>query len=195
MTRAVAVALAVVVVGSIGTGCAIASERSAHRVNADRVPFGLTEANPSTTTTAIPIGSTARIYLIRGGRVVPTLRAVKKAARLLDVMDLLASGATRQERRLGLTSALAESAPVTKTSVSRGIATLDLARSFADIPADEQVLAIAQLVFTVTERPGIGRVRFTFDGHSIDVPRGDGALTVDALARDDFAKQAPRPGS
>ena len=57
--------------------------------------------------------------------------------------------------------------------------------------SDDQALSVAQMVFTLTARPGIGRVSFTIDGEPVDVPDGSGALTSDPVAREDYDDLAP----
>jgi spore germination protein GerM len=74
-------------------------------------------------------------------------------------------------------------------TTARGTATVDLAEAFTLAGQEDQAAAIAQLVYTLTARPGIGRVAFTLDGEVVEVPRGDGTLTTDALTRDDFPER------
>lgn len=175
--------------------CAISSEGSAHRVPRGEVPFGLAEADRPATTASVAEGPATAIYLIRKERLMAVERSADGDVTLDDVVDLLLGGPNDQERRLGIASALPGGRVVKRVSVARGIATVDLDPSFGDVAADDQVFAIAQLVFTLTDRPGIGAVRFSLDAKSIDVPRGDGSLTVNALSRDDFRQLAPRTPS
>ena len=74
---------------------------------------------------------------------------------------------------------------------SRGIAEVDLAASFGDIRSREQILALGQIVYTLTGQPGIGGVRFTVEGKEVTVPLSDGTLSDDPLSRDDFKAIAP----
>ena len=69
----------------------------------------------------------------------------------------------------------------------RGVAQVDLAAEFAELGSDRQLLAIAQLVLTLTSRPGVGQVAFTLDTAPIDVPRADGTITSDPVTRADYA--------
>ena len=56
-----------------------------------------------------------------------------------------------------------------------GFVTVDMAgEAFQRIDPADQRSAIGQLVLTLTERPGIGQVRFTLDGEPMRVPRRDG---------------------
>ena len=63
--------------------------------------------------------------------------------------------------------------------VRRGIARVSAVAPFlSELEPLDQRLAIAQLVLTLTRRPGIGQVIFVVDGVEISVPRGGGDLTV-----------------
>ena len=118
-------------------------------------------------------------------------RPVAASPALSDVLAALAAGPSRDEQRLGLTSALPPN-QVASARRTRDTAEVDLRASFADVRSRDQMFAIGQLVFTITERPGIGRVVFTLAGDSIEIPRGDGSLTTDPLTRDDYEQIAPR---
>lgn len=165
------------------TACGISSESTAHRVEPDEVPFDLLDPAP---TTAAPAGGpSVPVYLVRDDRLVERERTLPRGRGTDDVIALLAAGPTPEEADAGLSSSLPED-QVAGASTSRGLVQVDLRATFAELRARDQALAIAQLVFTLTARPGIGRVGFTLDGAGIEVPRGDGALTTDPLSRDDF---------
>jgi spore germination protein GerM len=53
------------------------------------------------------------------------------------------------------------------------------------------MIALAEIVFTATGRPGVGQVSFSLDGRPVEVPRADGSLTSEPLARTDFRELAP----
>ncbi len=189
-----AVTVGVFLVTALGA-CAISSEGSAHRLPRDEVPFDLAAVDSASTTSSVAQGPATTIYLIRKGRLMAVARSAGVDVTLDGVIALLLAGPDRPERKLDIATALPDGRTVKDVSVSRGTATVDLDPSFGDVAADDQVLAIAQIVFTLTDRPGIGGVRFSLGAKSIDVPRGDGALTVNALSRDDFRQLAPRTPS
>lgn len=182
--RTVATGVALVATVLVLAGCGVPAERTASIVDAADVPFGLLDdAAPAPSTTTV--GSTAVVFLAAGEQLVAVDRPVPPDASLADLLEVVAAGATPQEAALGLSSYLPDG-QVGAVASSRGVAVVDLRASFAALSPRDQAAAIAQIVFTLTGRPGIGRVGFTLDGASIEVPRGDGALTTDALARDDF---------
>jgi spore germination protein GerM len=181
---------ALLAVTAVAGGCGIGTQSRAQRVSDDSVPFGLLTAkagvaDPATT------GRPVTVYLLGAGdHLTPVERRVAPAAKLGSVVRVLAAGPTKDELNLGLSSSLPPR-QVDSTTTSRGIALVDLTASFADLPSRDQNVAIAQLVFTLTAQPGIGRVSFTLDRQPVEVPRGDGALTTDSLVREDFPSLAP----
>lgn len=179
---------AAVALGLVLTACGIDTQGTARRVPDDDVPFGLLTEQPDTADPATT-GRPVTIYLFGPDRLAPVERRVPGKG-LLAVTKALGAGPTDEELGLGLSSPLPPRQIDTATS-SRGVALVDLASSFADLPSQDQSVAIAQLVFTLTGQAGIGRVSFTLDGQPVEVPRGDGALTTDPLAREDFPALAP----
>jgi len=75
-------------------------------------------------------------------------------------------------------------------TVERGLATVDTDESLlSEISPIDQPLAIAQIVLTLTSRPGIGQVNFLVNGEPQAVPRGGGELAPadQPVAYDDYA--------
>ncbi len=66
-----------------------------------------------------------------------------------------------------------------------GIASVDVQDSIATLGGDDRRLAVAQIVYTLTARPGVGQVSFTLEGAPVDVPRADGSLVARPVSRDD----------
>jgi hypothetical protein len=69
------------------------------------------------------------------------------------------------------------------------VATIHLPQGFFEqIPPEDQLLAIGQLVLTITEIRGIGQVKFVQNGLPRGVPRGSGGITdgTEPLARRDY---------
>ena len=179
----IAVALAVV-------SCGVPTDRSAKMVPARDVPFGLLNKNSGVAT---PSSGEERvtIYLARNDKLVAVPRSIGRPVTLDSLLDSLRAGPTSGEVSAGVRSALPASRSVRSVALARGTATLDLDRRFTTLSAGDQVLALAQIVFTVTDRPGMGLVRFTQGRIAIEVPRGNGSLTAARVARDDYSGFAP----
>ena len=120
-----------------------------------------------------------------------TTRKLPPASTLSRLLDALGRGPNRNEVDAGLRSALPDESRFPDVSVSRGTATVDLGRRFTALSGEDQVIALAQLVYTLTAQPGIGLVRFTLQGEPTEVPRANGSLTSGPVSRDDYATVAP----
>jgi spore germination protein GerM len=183
------IAAAALVALGVAVGCGIDAEREANRVPPTEVPFGLLDQQ-ATTSTEAPSGRTATVYLVAEERLVDIDRPVADGAGLSDLLELVVDGPSDTERVLGVTTAIPEGA-VAAVSSSRGLAEVDLTAEFGEIRSADQLLALAQIVYTLTAQPGIGGVNFTLEGEDVDVPLGDGAVGTEALTREDLRSLAP----
>ena len=181
-----------VVVGAallvVAASCGIPAERDANRIAPADVPFGLLDEE--TTTTAVAEGRATSVYLLTKDRLAAVDRSLPDDADLADLLELVVAGPTKVERRLGLTSAV-PSGTVATVKTSRGIAKVDLNAAFGDIRSSDQLLALGQIVYSLTGQPGIGAVSFSLEGKPVEVPLGDGTTSAEPLSRDDFAALAP----
>ena len=75
-------------------------------------------------------------------------------------------------------------------TLSGGTATVQLAQEFLDIAPGDQVLALGQVVMTLTDLRGVGRVRFEIDGEAVATPLPDGTSTEDSVSREEFRSLA-----
>lgn len=196
-TLVATLALAVGVAGGVA-GCGIPTEDGATLARTQDVPFDLLAQVPETTSTTGISSSggsmtSATIFLVQGERLAPVTREVPAPASGETVIEALSRGPTRSEASLGLRSALVGSDVLRSIGISGGIASVDLGTGFTDIVGRDQIMALAQIVSTVTGLPGVGRVSFTLEGVPVGVPRGDGAVTTESVSRDDYALLAPVP--
>ena len=180
--------LAMLGVGCLLTGCGLSAQDRATSRPDDEVPFSLLDpaAEPSPPVTA-PGTATVPVQLCfhDGTGLVMVERALEPPVRLLEATRALASPAAGGGPE-GLSSAVAEPGFVQGAILTAGVAAVDLATSFASLGADHQLLAIAQIVCTLTARPGVGQVAFSLDGAPIEVPRPDGSIAPGPVARDDY---------
>jgi len=160
------------------------------------VPFDLLGQAPSVTATTLPFAQTekATLFLVQGERLAAVQRELPAPVSVESVLEALAAGPTATEVQLGLRTALLTTPGLVNSGgVSGGIATIDLGQPFSEIAGRDQIVALAQIVSTVTGLPGVGRVRFTLDGSPVGILRGDGAVTTETVSRDDYATLAPVP--
>jgi spore germination protein GerM len=111
-----------------------------------------------------------------------------------DRLLLLGLTLTAEETTQGFRSAVAP-ASVTGVVTAGGVATVDLTAMFAEMPANEQVLALAQITYTLTDMPGIGQVVFTLNGAPVQVFGGDGMFVAGPVTRETYAQRFATPPS
>ncbi len=177
-------------------GCGVPPDDRATLAAPDSVPFDLLGQAPSVTATTLPFAQTekATLFLVQGERLAPVQRELPAPVSVESVLDALTDGPTTTEVQLGLRTALLNTPGLMRSGgVSGGIAIIDLGQPFSEIAGRDQIVALAQIVSTVTGLPGVGRVRFTLDGQPVGILRGDGAVTTETVSRDDYATLAPVP--
>jgi hypothetical protein len=131
-----------------------------------------------------------QVYFVRGTRLEPVTRSAT-AADLQATLGVLVAGPDRREVFSGLRTAVAPQTETTLSPVSEGTVQLDLPRELTGLTGGNQLLAFAQLVWTLTEVPGVRAVRFSSAGAPVEVPTDTG-LAAGLVDRDDYASVAPR---
>jgi hypothetical protein len=157
---------------------------------ADDVPFGLLDPDRGSPSGSSGSGVVADLYLHdrSTGRLL-RLAATVDGTQLADVVFSLQRGALVEGSPGG--NPLADADVIRSVDLARGLATIDLSEAFADLGGADQLVALAEIVYTATARPGVGQVLFTLEGEPIEIPRGDGSLSSDAVTRGDFPSFAP----
>ena len=193
--RVAATVAAVVAAVVGGAACGVPPDNRATLAAPESVPFDLLGQAPSVTATTLPFAQTekATLFLVQGERLAPVQRELPAPVSVDTILEALAAGPTTTEVQLGLRTALLATGLMKSGGVSGGIATIDLGQPFTEIAGRDQIVALAQIVSTVTGLPGVGRVRFTLDGNPVGILRGDGAVTTETVSRDDYATLAPVP--
>jgi len=187
MIRRVPLVAALASVLLVGVSCGVSEQRQARSVDDSAVPFALLDPDaPPLLGAPAPGGEPVELCFLEGGDVVVVGSTVDDADDLTALVAALAEPPTGQGP--GLRSALGEPTLVREVELVGGVARVDLSPAIVSLGSDEQLAAIAQLVCTLTGRPGVGTVSFTLEGRTIEVPRGDGTLTDEPVARDDFAE-------
>lgn len=130
------------------------------------------------------------VFFVHDDRLVAVVRPVEPVGVGAAVRVLL-EGPTEAEAEAGLRSAVPVGTRLRRATLTGTTATVDLSASFADVSGENQVPAVAQLVFTATSVPGVERVAIAVEGEIIEVPRSDGTLTPGPLSRADFPGLPP----
>jgi spore germination protein GerM len=178
------------------TACGIPTASTPTPIAKSDVPYHL--LNPPTTTTTAPgapvaVGVAEQIYLVAtNGHLVSSAREVAVPATLTQVMGALLAGPTATESASGVQSFLNRTGVQVVLSTT-GVATVDFTTNPIQVVGPDQTLAIAQVVYSLTQQPGVLGVTFEIDGKSIEVPTAAGAQVPGPVARVDYLPQAPLP--
>jgi hypothetical protein len=171
--------------------CAVDGERRAQVVDDESVPFGLLE--PEAPRLVPPssafITESAEICFVHDDELVIESISLSPPIKPADLVTALSSPPVGGDENFR--TAVGDPPIVRGVRVAAGIARVDLAPAVSNLGGDEQLLAIAQLVCTLTGRPGVGQVSFTLAGAPVDVPRGDGSLTDRPVSRDVYRDLLP----
>jgi spore germination protein GerM len=191
MRRSASTALLVLALGA----CALPVDDHARAIAPEKLPDALaaTTSAPSSTageaagpSTTRSETSVYRLWFISGDALQGVTREMPRGATPDQLIDRLVAGPSGDEvDRSGLRSAI-PTGTITSTELRGGVALVDLGPSFVAIPTGDQILAVGQLVLTLTGLPGVGQVGFEVDGAPVQVPRADGSQADGPVARDDY---------
>lgn len=161
-------------------------------VNAQDAPVPVeVRASPPPTTDQARVGDEpVTVYFVRHGRLLRSSRSAPDTS-LPSALALLLAGPRGTEATMGLQTALVPQ-ELKPDLVGDRVITIAATRDFTSISGDNQLLAAAQLVWTVTDTAPTNRVRVTDDGKAIEVPTDHG-LTRQPVGRDDYRSVAPPP--
>jgi spore germination protein GerM len=176
--------LAGIAVASV-TGCGFPSQNVAQPVPEDDLPVGLRAGSvPQSTVPAET--EPATVWLVDGEALVAARQGVAAPAAVGSVTAALLAGPNESHRERGFRSALPDPAVVVDAELARGVATVELAPSFLEISPSDQLLAVGQLVLTLTDLPGVGGVQFILDDSPIAVPIPTGETIDEPVFREQF---------
>lgn len=196
MTQHLRLVLLVVLAIVVG-GCGVQADPAPRSLSADDVPYGLLEeAPPTTVTPTAPAVPTAPVfvYFVKGERMFPVVRQVNADPSVAKALTALLFGPQEDEAAEGVRSAISPTAAIQARAIDPATYLVDLSTEFAQGSVSEQVLGLAQVVWTATAIPGVTGVQFTLNGAPIQVPTPSGS-TGDPVGREAFAEVAPVPAS
>jgi len=177
------------------SSCAVPSNGSYQKVASADIPFGLdapqttlpptttTISNPmSTDTLPVAVSEPVDLFYISNSKIIKVQRNVASPANPSQALSSLVEGPSTSPEFVGLRTALPPTFAAS-VDVIRGVARVDATRAFLNsLSGLDQKLAIAQIVLTLTSRPGVGQVLFSVDGKLISVPRGRGDSVASGIA-------------
>lgn len=130
------------------------------------------------------------VYLVRGERVVPVQRRLSSTDGT-ELLHSLFEGPSDPERRAGLRSAIPPGLPPARVALVGNVATVELPEQLTELDSPDHVLAVAQIVYTLTDTDGARSVQMTRAGVPTPAPAGDGRVVDRPLTRTDFLDRAP----
>lgn len=177
----------IVVVGLFGSGaCAVPLEDDAHVIPGEEFPYDL-DATPGTDASVEATGSgSATVFLLRDDELVEVPRAVADPADLTGLLTELTSSLTPAETAQGLRRALNDTSLLGGVDRTGRVATVELHPGFDLLVPHEQQLALAQIVYTLTERDEVDRVQFSREGEPLTIPTATGSLVNGPVSRYDY---------
>jgi spore germination protein GerM len=199
----------------LAAGCGVGGDGDLQRIGSgdlaglDQTTTSTTTSTSTTTTTTVPptasvvAGSTStapttstiptelvELYFVAGDVLEPVSQELTRGAGPSRVLEVLESGPPSGDAGTGLTSVLPPGLTRPVIESGTGVATVDLVGElFESIEGGvDQRRAIAQIVLTLTRRPGIGQVRFKLDGEDLPVPKLGNVLSDpgEPVARIDY---------
>lgn len=177
-------------------GCSAPVDSGPKAIGAASIPEGLrSETSSTTTTTTAPTGETAEvtIYLIGpDDRLFPVKRLVSVPVTVEKALQKLFAGPTTAEFAGDLRSTVSGDTTVLDAPIEKRIAIVNVSKSFALGPVDDQIRAYAQVVFTAADVEGVTGVLFAVNGRRLEVPAGDGSNQTAPLGRGSYPESTPR---
>jgi hypothetical protein len=189
------VGLALSVAALVAAACGIPTASSPTPIARSDVPYRLLD--PPTTTTTSPgtnpaVGVAEQIFLVApDGHLVAATREVAVPATPSQVLGALLAGPTATESAAGIQSFLTGTGVQATVTESGAVAAVHFSVNPIQVVGPDQTLAIAQVVYTVTQQPGITGVTFEIGGKPIEVPTAAGAQVPGPVGRADYLPQAP----
>ena len=197
--------LGTVAVLAVATGgCGVTNDPQAKEIPANQLPFGLAETTtssttlpPTTTVTVAPTVATTALptttvlsyeqtvfFVLAGGHVRAVERTIEQRPSLDTAISLLTNGPTGADG--SDLSSLVTAGLVQDVRASGGTAVVTVGAVYDALDPISQLLATAQLVYTFTDLPGIGRVGYVEGGNPLPMWLPDGTQTAQTIARDDY---------
>lgn len=178
---------------SIVTSCSFGAE-STSRPIPDRQRGTLSVAFGS----PLSLNGEARVYLPRLdvdsgpflGSVPRTIEETDEEAFLVTLVNDLIAGPSADEQASGFDSAVPPGTQVLSVTPAVSRVTIDLSGSFDRLDDKALVVALAQIVYTLSEGFFIREVIIKVDGQSKTWPRQDGSRTSDPLTIFDYPTAA-----
>lgn len=190
--RALPAILAVLVVAA---ACGVPQDPAPRVLDPADLPEELAIPATTTTSTEAPVPRQSVYLYFVDGEVLsqPVERELATPAGLVAALDALIEGPTEEEASAGLTSVIPAETVVLGSDLTNGVLQVNLAEgTLEQIEGAFQSLAIAQLVYTATELPGVDWLWVLIEGEPRALPTDEGDVEA-PVGRVHYASLRP-PG-
>lgn len=103
-----------------------------------------------------------------------------------ELIRMLVAGPTTDERAIGFGTAIPMDTQLLGVSPAASRITVDLTGTIASLPTEQLVVALAQIVYTMSEGFFTREVIVQVDGRTMSWPREDGTFTAEPLTIFDY---------
>ena len=171
--------LALAVMAAVTAACGVPTGGGPQAIPQSQVPSGLlSPVVPTTTTPSTAAGAPVRVYFLDTAEryLTPRPRNVGPNATLTTILDVLLQGPYADEEEAGVRTAIPSGVQLLHTTVVGKLVTANFNEAFGLISGTQQVLAVAQVVYTVTAWANAAvPVQFEIEGSVVQVPNASGA--------------------
>lgn len=170
-------------------GCGVGAQGSPQALGRDSVPYGLLNSHSRTKDTVPAFGSVKVTLWLEGGdeQLSPVQAFVAWPETIGGLLNALAQGPTQQQSEQGLVSPASSFGPLSSGRTQHGVVPVELPASFENLGGGDQLIAAAQIVYTLTGFSGVSGVTFSLAGQRARVPNAVGKLLAGPLTRADYS--------
>jgi spore germination protein GerM len=166
-------------------GCGVPLQDDPAPIEPQAIPSRLQSPGVPTADSSAAL-TTVQVHFVRKNRLVSLAREVSSADRLDGVIRALTAGPTALEQDDGITSALPPGITLTVAVVQGTTVGLELSGETDARSPTENVLAVGQIVLSVTALQSVDEVTFWRDGSPVEALLADGMLTTEPLTAADY---------
>lgn len=178
------------------SACGVPTDPAPRVLEAGSLPEELARPSTTTTSTEAPVPrQTVYLYFVDGEVLAsPVQRELATPAGPIAAIEALVAGPTEEEASEGLASVIPAETVILSSGLTDGVLRVDLAEgALEQIEGELQRLAVAQLVYTATELPGIDWLWILIEGEPRALPTDEGDVEA-PVGRVHYASLGP-PGS
>lgn len=165
--------------------CGVPTDSDAVRIPAEEVPFGLVDpvATTAAPTDDVVPDATVDLFYVSGEDLVSVAGSAPSPVTATGVVDalLLPTSPSSSVR------SVLDPDDIVAVTIDGSTVVVDLDQTLLELPTSEQVLAVGQLVLTLTRLPDVTAVSFVSGGEPVAVPLPDGTAASDPVGADSFA--------